>query len=60
MTNHNRNQLIELGAEALADTLLNLCLTSPEVDDIVKRLLATPDRNIKRFKTKLVSLSSNY
>jgi len=56
MTNHNRNQLIELGAEALADTLLNLCLTSPEVDDVVKRLLATPDQNIKRFKTKLVSL----
>lgn len=56
MTKHNRNQLIELGAETLADTLLNLCQTSPEADNVVKRLLATPTENIKRFKAKLAGL----
>ncbi len=56
MTKHNRNQLIELGAETLADTLLNLCQTSSEADNVVKRLLATPTENIKRFKAKLAGL----
>jgi len=56
MTSHKGNQLIKLGAETLADLLLSLCDTSPEVDDLVKRLLATPDQNIKRCKEKLTSL----
>jgi hypothetical protein len=53
MTKHDRNQLIELGVETLADTLLNLCQISPEANNTVKRLLATPKENIKRYKDKL-------
>jgi hypothetical protein len=56
MTSHKRNQLIKLGAEVLADILLSISETSPEADDVVKRLLATPDQNIKRYKDKLTSL----
>jgi hypothetical protein len=53
---HNRNQLIELGAETLADTLLILCQTSTEANNLVSRLLAPPAKNVKRFKDKLASL----
>lgn len=53
---HNRDQLIELGVETLADTLLTLCQTSPEADNLVSRLLATPTENVKRFKDKLASI----
>jgi len=54
--NLKRTQLIELGAEQLADALLELYDMYPAVADVVKRLLATPDENIKRYKTKLASL----
>lgn len=50
MTKHDRNQLIELGAETLADTLLSLCQISPEANNTVKRLLATPKENVKRYQ----------
>jgi hypothetical protein len=56
MTDLKRTQLIELGAEQLADTLLELYDMYPTVADVVERLLATPDENIKRYKTKLASL----
>ena len=58
MTKHDRNQLIELGAETLADTLLNLCQTSPEANNTVKWLLTTPKENVKlkRFKDKLAGI----
>jgi hypothetical protein len=56
MTSHKRNQLIKLGAESLADILLSISETSPEADEVVKRLLATPDQNIKRYKDKLTRL----
>jgi hypothetical protein len=56
MNDLKRTQLINLGAEQLADTLLELGDMNPAVSDAVKRLLATPDENIKRYKTKLASL----
>ena len=56
MTDPKRTQLIELGAEQLAATLLELCDISSAVADVVERLLATPDENIKRYKTKLASI----
>jgi hypothetical protein len=56
MTELKRTQLIELGAEQLADTLLELYDMYPAVADVVERLLATPDENIKRYKTKLANL----
>lgn len=56
MTDKKRNQLINLGAEQLADTLLELHDMYPAVSEVVKQLLATPDENIKRYKAKLASL----
>ena len=56
MTDLKRTQLIELGPEQLANILLELCDMYPVVADVVERLLATPDENIKRFKAKLASL----
>jgi hypothetical protein len=56
MTIHKRKQLIELGAETLADMLLSLCDTSPGADDLLKRVLATPGQNIKRYKDKLTRI----
>jgi hypothetical protein len=53
MNDLKRTQLIELGAEQLADALLELYDMYPTVADVVRRLLASPDENIKRFKTKL-------
>jgi len=56
MTDLKRTHLIELGAEQLADTLLELYDRYPAVADVVDRLLATPDENIKRYKAKLANL----
>jgi hypothetical protein len=56
MTDQKRTQLINLGAEQLADTLLELHDMYPAVSEAVKQLLATPDENIKRYKAKLASL----
>lgn len=51
-----RNQLIELGPKVLADLLLELSDKHPSISDLIERLLATPDENVKRYKTKLASL----
>lgn len=60
MTIHKRKQLIKLGAEALADMLLSLCDTSPVADNLVTRVLATPEQNIKRFKDKLTRIKRDH
>jgi hypothetical protein len=49
----NRNQLIELGAEVLADTLLELSKSDKIIKDVIKRLISSPDEKVKLFKTKL-------
>jgi hypothetical protein len=54
--NFLRQQLIDLGAETLADSLIKLAEKNDEVDNLVERLVAKPSENIKRFKNKLVGL----
>jgi len=51
-----KQKLIERGAEALADALLDLAVQSDEVDDLIERLIATPEENVQRFRQKLSSL----
>lgn len=58
MTDLKRTQLINLGAEQLADILLELSDSYSAVSDVVKRLLSTPDENIKRYKMKMIVLVS--
>jgi len=48
--------LIELGTESLADALLELAIQSDAADDMVDRLIATPQENTVRFREKLSSL----
>ncbi len=47
---------MELGAESLADALLDLAGRIDTADDLVERLTATPFENIQRFKKTLTRL----
>ena len=56
MTNmdaETRQRLVDLGPEKLADALLELTRRGA---DLVERLVATPEENIKRFKGRLAGL----
>jgi len=59
MNNDRKQKLITLGADTLADALLNLAVQSDAADDLIERLTATPKKNIQRFKKKLASLKSS-
>ena len=48
-----RDKLIALGAEVLADTLLNLAVRYEGVDDHIDRMVATPEENAARFKKRI-------
>ncbi len=52
MNQDRKRQLTELGAEALADALLELAASGDAGEDLVKRMIATPKDNIKRYKAK--------
>ncbi len=56
MNNDRKQKLIDLGAESLAEVLLDLAVHSDEADDLIERLIATPKENVQRFKKKLFSL----
>lgn len=56
MGSNRKQKLIDLGAEAIADALLDLAVHSDEADDLIERLIATPKENVQRFKKKLSSL----
>ncbi len=56
MDNDRKQKLVDLGAEALADALLEIAPHSDAVDDLIERLIATPKENVQRFKMKLASL----
>lgn len=53
-----KNKLVNLGAEVLADALLELAQHSGYAVDLTERLLATPDQNLQRFKNKMADLLS--
>lgn len=50
-------RLVQLGAEVLSKTLLDLALHNKEVEDTIERLIASPQKNVARFKDKLANLS---
>lgn len=54
---HNRKeQLIQVGAEALADALLELAVHDDNAYEVVERLIAPKGQNVVRFQNKLASL----
>ncbi len=56
MEDKQKKKLIDLGAEKLADALLELAVWSDAADDLVERMIAVPKENIQRFKKKLSSI----
>ncbi len=56
MKNIRKQRLIDLGAESLADALLELAIWSNAADDLVERIIAAPEENIQCFKKKLSSI----
>lgn len=52
-----KQQLIELGADALADALLQLANQDQAAEDLVERLVATPQEFITRFNQVTSSLN---
>lgn len=56
MNSDRKQRLMALGADRLADALLDLADRDDLVGDLVKRLIATPQENIKRFKAKLAGI----
>ena len=56
MLTKKRDKLIALGPEKLADALLAMAGNYDEVDELVERLVATPEEKVKRFKAKLNGL----
>jgi hypothetical protein len=56
MVADRRKKLAALGAEVLADGLLELAERVEVVDDLVERLIGTPKENIQRYKEKLAEL----
>lgn len=56
MKTNRKERLAELGAERLADALLELAGRDDAADDLVERLLATPQENVERFKARLAAI----
>jgi hypothetical protein len=56
MADSRKLKLIDLGAETLAEALLDIAVYSDTADDLIERLIATPKENVQRFKKKLVGL----
>ncbi len=51
-----KEKLIELGAEALAEALLEVSVYSEGVDDLIERLIASPAEHAQRFQKQLAKL----
>jgi hypothetical protein len=56
MNEIQRQQLVDLGAGALADALLELAQRDTFANDLVDRLVALPTENLQRFNAKLAAL----
>jgi hypothetical protein len=56
MDQDRKKRLIELGPDILADALLNLAIQIDAADELVERLIATPQENIQRYMSKLARL----
>ena len=59
MDDHRKQPLADLGADVLADALLELAAHIEEADNVITRLLATPQENVQRFKKRLSALKSS-
>ena len=51
-----KQKLVELGAEPLAEALLEVSRYCDVANELIERLIATPEENIKRIKRKISGL----
>ncbi|NOY00779.1 MAG: hypothetical protein GXP30_13775 [Verrucomicrobia bacterium] len=58
MADSQKQKLINLGVDQLADALLELSHQSEAAADLIKRLTVAPKDNIQRFKKKLSAIKS--
>jgi hypothetical protein len=56
MAKNQKQRLINLGEEALAQALLDLATRSDSAAAVVQRLIAKPDEAVAQFKKKLARL----
>lgn len=56
MANKRKQRLTQLGTESLTDALLSLAERDPAAEDLIDRLIATPEENIQCYKSKLSRL----
>ncbi len=56
MTRDTKQRLTDLGAETLADALLDLASRIDEAEALVDRLVSTPGENVRRIKARLAGL----
>lgn len=59
MNNDKKEKLTALGADALADALLDLALRFDAVDDRVNNMIASPEDNIESFKKRLAAVKAS-
>lgn len=56
MTDDRKQQLSQIDADTLADALLQLAEQHETADELVNRLLATPEDNLRHAKSKIAGL----
>lgn len=56
MDDDRKKTLVDLGAETLAEALLGLASQDDTASEVVERMIASPEKNIQRFKTKLAAI----
>ena len=56
MTSARKQRLVVLGADRLADALLELPARDDVTDDLVELMIATPQENIERLRKKLAAI----
>lgn len=59
MNESRKQKLTPIGADALADALLNLAVHSDDANDLIEQLIATTKERVQQFKKKLSVLKNS-
>ena len=58
MSDTTKSRLVKLGADTLAGALVELIQMSPETQDMVERLLASPEERVQRVREALLEIKA--
>lgn len=56
MDDDRKKKLVNLGAEALADALLELAKRNDRAEEVIVRMLASPKENIRRIRARIAAV----